>query len=62
MAHALFIELLAALRVARDEGEWKETGEYRRFEELIGASNISFLESYDAWSGRIELNDVPGGS
>jgi radical SAM protein with 4Fe4S-binding SPASM domain len=49
------------LRVARDEGEWKETGEYRRFEELIGASNISFLESYDAWSGRIELNDVPGG-
>lgn len=49
------------LRVAREEGEWKTTEEYSRFEALLGASNISFLESYDAWSGRIELNDVPAG-
>jgi len=49
------------LRVAREEGEWKNTEAYRRFEELVGASNISFLESYDAWSGRIELGDVPAG-
>lgn len=49
------------LRVARDEGEWKTTPEYARFVELFGGSNISFLESYDAWSGRIELNDLPGG-
>jgi radical SAM protein with 4Fe4S-binding SPASM domain len=49
------------LRVARDEGEWKNTEEYRRFEALVGARNISFLESYDAWSGLIELDDVPAG-
>lgn len=49
------------LRVARDEGEWKDTEEYQRFEGVFGARNISFLESYDAWSGRIELGDVPAG-
>lgn len=49
------------LRVARDEGEWSETPEYRKFEEMFGGSNISFLESYDAWSGRIEQKDLPQG-
>jgi radical SAM protein with 4Fe4S-binding SPASM domain len=49
------------LRVSSEEGEWKATEEYKRFEALVGASNISFLESYDAWSGRIELGDLPAG-
>ncbi|MBS4048016.1 MAG: radical SAM protein [Alphaproteobacteria bacterium] len=49
------------LRIARDEADWKQTEEYRRFEDLFGGSNISFLESYDAWSGRIQEEDLPTG-
>lgn len=49
------------LRVARDEGEWSQTPEYQKFEALFGGNNISFLESYDAWSGRIEQKDLPSG-
>ncbi|MBC7905491.1 MAG: radical SAM protein [Rhodospirillaceae bacterium] len=49
------------LRVAKDQGEWRETAEFALFSGLFGGSNISFLEAYDAWSGRVMAEDVPSG-
>jgi radical SAM protein with 4Fe4S-binding SPASM domain len=49
------------LRTSKDEKEWRETPAFRAFSEILGEENITFLDTYDAWSGRIDKADLPAG-
>jgi radical SAM protein with 4Fe4S-binding SPASM domain len=49
------------LRSSKDEHEWRETPAFRAFSEILGEENITFLDTYDAWSGRIDKDDLPKG-
>mgnify|MGYP003629944636 CR=1 FL=1 len=55
------VHMTLHLRTSNNESDWRVTEEYKKLAMLIGETNITFLESYDAWSGLIKKEDLPSG-
>lgn len=48
------------LRV-ESEKIWKDTDDYKRISAYVNDEDISYLTSYDSWSGKITIDDLPVG-
>jgi len=55
------VRITLHLRADREEANWRETEAFQTLAGLIGEENMTFLYSYDSWSGRIAPEDLPKG-
>ena len=49
------------LRVENEKKTWKNTEDYKLVKKYINEEDISYLTSYDSWSGKISAEDLPDG-
>ena len=45
----------------KNEKTWKNTEDYKLVKKYINEEDISYLTSYDSWSGKIKCKDLPDG-
>lgn len=49
------------LRVERNRSIWENTGDFKKIVEFVDPKNIHYLTTYDSWSGKIKIKDLPEG-
>jgi radical SAM protein with 4Fe4S-binding SPASM domain len=55
------INITLHLRVDLPKDKWQENPDFIQISKLVGQENISWLETYENWSGKIEADDIPEG-
>ena len=50
------------LRVELPVTLWKDNKDYIEIKNLVGENNITFLDTYESWSGQIKESDIPIGT
>jgi len=56
------VKIQLHLRVELPEELWKDNSDFIEIKNLVGEKNITFLDTYESWSGQIKESDIPKGT
>lgn len=56
------VKIQLHLRVELPTTLWKDNKDFIEIKKLVGENNITYLDTYENWSGQIKVSDIPIGS
>lgn len=56
------VKIQLHLRVELPTSLWKDNKDFIDIKKLVGDNNITYLDTYESWSGQIKISDIPTGS
>ena len=56
------VKIQLHLRVELPTTLWKNNKDFIEIQKLVGENNITYLDTYESWSGQIKESDIPTGS